>query len=1024
MKIKLRNNNNLGSGQGEFTIQDKSKVESLYITGCPNLNVWSIFDSIRQTPGNQLEGKPIRLGSINRQDGTWGELQEINDTYKGFDINGDEIQNPALIGTWHLKGMHEGEYNIASMESYFNNELSIVVDKNLITFTDNTVNSLINSRYGFEYDTDSRKGVDYNTLALVSDIGQNFADTSIETFDEFQYFIGITTLPASAFQNCSNLTSIELPSSIKTIGNNAFKNCSSLDYIIFPDSLQSIGNNITEGCSNLEYIRITSVVTISPDSFPGVPGNEFKIYVGNGSSPYHDNKILNNLLNNNVWKNYRDRLDTWYNKIYNDKIPTEYKKLEYIESDATNIIDTECTFTDNTRFIADIAFINVNEEAVYGNKQSGLYGTPNNQLKFTVSLNNDDYPISLGYNWIDSTETLYDIDIKGGTVNRNEILLYSNQAVKSKGGDITLFGDNSKQYRGRAWMTKIYEDDVLIHDLVPVYKISTGAAGFYDCAEGISEDKRFKGFTTYSGYEYDTRLITETDNSRIITNNNEYIVVSNYNTDKIKTSLMNLGSTTTGYYTIVSDGTSDKKYSLESLSDNVNNLSYLCGLQNFSETQNYLQGDFVAYEGYCYEFTKNHYGEWKDYDVIKTSVFEKLEDLIEADNKTSINVQLRTRDPIYLDYITSQGDEYVNTGLVINDNSENYKIVTRFSYSTFISDGCIFGDYKDNCYETGIKLGNSDDGSCVCSIGGHIFNIPSQKLDKNIIHEVTLSSNSVEITSYSSDNIVIKNYSTNNYTTPSNLSANTNSLGIFANFGNGTPEISQLGISLYYFNIYKNDVLIYEYVPAIKNGVVGLDINLPDIQKSGSGEFLPPQEFSGPISNKVVTLKYFNSTENIVGITDKLGYCTFNNFKKDCIYDIITSNLPTGWVSNEIIRKNYRDGENNYIYLKEEEEYCNININITLNNNSNIPDDFNNLIVYAITDESSRYYSNSKLIEKTGTISITGNLATTSINFPKNQQVILVFPTVSGYTKPANITLSASDTNTNEIISNVVYTIN
>ena len=57
-------------------------------------------------------------------------------------------------------------------------------------------------------------------------------NTSITSFNEFKYFTSITSLNASAFQGCSNLSSIEFPSSLQELGQNAFKNDTSLSGII------------------------------------------------------------------------------------------------------------------------------------------------------------------------------------------------------------------------------------------------------------------------------------------------------------------------------------------------------------------------------------------------------------------------------------------------------------------------------------------------------------------------------------------------------------------------------------------------------------------------------------------------------------------------------------------------------------------------------------------------------------------------------------------------------------------------
>ena len=56
-------------------------------------------------------------------------------------------------------------------------------------------------------------------------------DTDITSFDELQYFTGLTTIDANAFFNCPKLESINLPKSITNIGKAAFCGCGSLKSI-------------------------------------------------------------------------------------------------------------------------------------------------------------------------------------------------------------------------------------------------------------------------------------------------------------------------------------------------------------------------------------------------------------------------------------------------------------------------------------------------------------------------------------------------------------------------------------------------------------------------------------------------------------------------------------------------------------------------------------------------------------------------------------------------------------------------
>ena len=79
---------------------------------------------------------------------------------------------------------------------------------------------------------------------------------------------GITSLGVYAFYYTYNLTSVSLPSSLKTIGDGAFEACSSIYWIAFPENLETIGGWAFYKCSNLPFIDIPeSLHTIGDGAF-------------------------------------------------------------------------------------------------------------------------------------------------------------------------------------------------------------------------------------------------------------------------------------------------------------------------------------------------------------------------------------------------------------------------------------------------------------------------------------------------------------------------------------------------------------------------------------------------------------------------------------------------------------------------------------------------------------------------------------------------------------------------------------
>ncbi len=128
-----------------------------------------------------------------------------------------------------------------------------------ITFADANVKSLCITNW----DTNGDGELSYAEAAAVTDLGQVFKNnTTITSFDELQYFIGLTSIGISAFSGCSGLTSIEIPNSVTTISNYAFSNCAGLTSIEIPNSVTTISNYAFNSCSGLEQIMVDSGNTV------------------------------------------------------------------------------------------------------------------------------------------------------------------------------------------------------------------------------------------------------------------------------------------------------------------------------------------------------------------------------------------------------------------------------------------------------------------------------------------------------------------------------------------------------------------------------------------------------------------------------------------------------------------------------------------------------------------------------------------------------------------------------------------
>jgi len=71
----------------------------------------------------------------------------------------------------------------------------------------------------------------------------------------------VTSIGSCAFENCSNLVSVEIPDKVTSIGAYAFSGCSSLTDLNIPDGVNVISWSLFENCINLTNITIPDNVT-------------------------------------------------------------------------------------------------------------------------------------------------------------------------------------------------------------------------------------------------------------------------------------------------------------------------------------------------------------------------------------------------------------------------------------------------------------------------------------------------------------------------------------------------------------------------------------------------------------------------------------------------------------------------------------------------------------------------------------------------------------------------------------------
>ena len=173
----------------------------------------------------------------------------------------------------------------------------------------------------------------------------------------------------------------------------------------------------------------------------------------------------------------------------------DYETLNYIESSGAQYIDTGVYMGPKTSFVADWQFTNTNQQARIcggvGDFSFVLYISSGDVLSWACG----DNPAS--YNWssvkADKNRHIFELNAKAqkflidnGNTFSSDLL---DAKTKTATQTLTLFTQkeaNGKINGGayalgaRLYSTRLYDDDLLVRDFVPVRNIYTGEAGLWD----------------------------------------------------------------------------------------------------------------------------------------------------------------------------------------------------------------------------------------------------------------------------------------------------------------------------------------------------------------------------------------------------------------------------------------------------------------------------------------------------------------------------------------------------------------
>ena len=142
-----------------------------------------------------------------------------------------------------------------------------VMPAGLIGFADSAVKTICLANW----DTNSDSELSYAEAAAVKSLGEVFKNNAnITSFNELQYFTGLTTLEDNVFYLCTKLASVTLPSTITSIGQSAFSGCKLLKNVFLHEGITSIGQDAFNTCEKLISITLPqSLTTIGNFAFMG-----------------------------------------------------------------------------------------------------------------------------------------------------------------------------------------------------------------------------------------------------------------------------------------------------------------------------------------------------------------------------------------------------------------------------------------------------------------------------------------------------------------------------------------------------------------------------------------------------------------------------------------------------------------------------------------------------------------------------------------------------------------------------------
>ena len=126
------------------------------------------------------------------------------------------------------------------------------------------------------WDTNGDGELSESEAAAVTSLNYVFrGDSTITSFNELEYFVGLQRIISYAFQDCKKLSSVSIPNSVVDIRGGAFTDCIGLESVTFGNSVETIDDYAFRNCIELKSVELpNTLTTIDYGVFYGCSGLE------------------------------------------------------------------------------------------------------------------------------------------------------------------------------------------------------------------------------------------------------------------------------------------------------------------------------------------------------------------------------------------------------------------------------------------------------------------------------------------------------------------------------------------------------------------------------------------------------------------------------------------------------------------------------------------------------------------------------------------------------------------------------